>query len=152
MEMMIGIFKLKICFYTAEGDRKDDPSGALKKFQQCVALEEKEAPDEVDKRFPSLKYITILQFQMKQISDMTATYQKLLGYASSVTPNELNGAIRAILTSVEESNDKTTLAKMYEITLDFFSSSGKDRFWFEYAMRLCKTYFESNDLKRCTEV
>jgi len=75
-----------------------------------------------------------------------------LGYSDQVSPNDLNGAIRTILNTVQESTNSSALAKMYEITLDFFNKRNDTRFWFEYAMRLCKTYFDSGKLKECNEL
>ncbi|ETO27407.1 hypothetical protein RFI_09725 [Reticulomyxa filosa] len=138
-------------YYTAESERKDDPKSALQKFQRCVTLEE-EKSKQVDKRFLALKYVVVLQFQLGQVNEMVQNYSKLLGYSDQVSPNDLNGAIRTILNAVQESTNSTASAKMYEITLDFFHKRGDTRFWFEYAMRLCKTYFDSGNLKQCNEL
>lgn len=132
---------------------KNDPELALKNYLDCIELEEKNSKEnnEVKFRFTALEKVVNLQYNMKKLDDMTKSYDKLLKLAQlpGVTPNELNRAIRGILNLVQTANDNDVLTQMYEKTLDFFKKQKNDRFWFEYAMRLCKTYFDKNDLKSC---
>eukprot|EP00490_Sorites_sp_Unknown_P029309 CAMPEP_0114657278 /NCGR_PEP_ID=MMETSP0191-20121206/13625_1 /TAXON_ID=126664 /ORGANISM="Sorites sp." /LENGTH=269 /DNA_ID=CAMNT_0001876215 /DNA_START=47 /DNA_END=853 /DNA_ORIENTATION=+ len=143
--------KVENLYYEAESDRKNDAQGALDKFLECIKIEE-ENGDKVTYRFNALKYVVQLQYELKKTDEMVQNYKKLLGYAEQVTPNELNGAIRSILNEVEGSGDAKSLVQMYSMVLDYFKQTGKQRFWFEFAMKLCKTYFESKDIKNAEKI
>lgn len=140
-------------FYTAESDRKTDPKQALASFLKCIALEEEHGGDVVDKRFPSLKHVVILLFQLNRVSEMVSQYKNLLSYAEQVSPNDLNSAIRSILNTIQESSDANALTDMYSMTLKYFQSKpGKERVWFEFAMRLCKLHLDQKQNKECEKL
>jgi len=142
-------------FYTAESEMKEDADSALQQFLECIRLEE-EKLKVVFKRFQALKHVVILQYGKSQKgvknakNEMIATYKKLLSYADAVYANDLNAAIRQILDTVQQSQDAEALTQMYSMTLDCFKSkSGKEHVWFDFAMRLCKTYLEVKQYDKC---
>merc|ERR1712190_117013 len=67
--------------------------------------------------------------------------------------NDLNTAIRSILNKIQENTDVSSTEEMYSMTLDFFKNmKGKERVWFEFAMKLCKTYLDSKKMKECEQL
>jgi len=139
-------------YYTAEPDIKADPSVALDNFLACIDLEEKNSADKVTHRFNALKHVVMILFGLgaPRRTDMVAQYSKLLSISHLVSPNDLNNAIRSILNAIQESADKSSLEEMYSMTLDFFKQEkGKERVWFEFAMRLCKSYLDTKKMDKC---
>jgi len=84
---------------------------------------------------------------------MVGQYSKLLSISHLVSPNDLNNAIRSILNKIQESSERGSLEEMYSMTLDFFKNmKGKERVWFEFAMRLCKQYLDLKKNKECEQL
>mmetsp|Transcript_46628 Transcript_46628/g.41698 ORF Transcript_46628/g.41698 Transcript_46628/m.41698 type:complete len:525 (+) Transcript_46628:88-1662(+) len=139
-------------YYTAEPDIKADPQCALDNFLECIKLEEENSKDVVKFRFNALKNVVLILygFGSSKKEQMISSYNKLLSISHLVSPNDLNNAIRSILNTIQESSDKSSLESMYSMTLEFFKNkAGKERVWFEFAMRLCKTYLDSKKNKEC---
>eukprot|EP01083_Nonionella_stella_P069394 185003_1 len=156
-------------YYTAEPDIKADPQCALDNFLKCIKLEEENSPDVIKFRFNALKHVVMLLFNLRDIDknskdEMIRQYSKLLSISHLVSPNDLNNAIRSILNKIQETagqghweqgqgqgqGGNNLLEQMYNMTLDFFKNlKGKERVWFEFAMRLCKSYLESKKNKEC---
>eukprot|EP01083_Nonionella_stella_P092177 257931_1 len=142
-------------YYTAEPDIKADPQSALENFLKCIALEEENSKDVIKFRFNALKHVVMLLFNLgsDKKGEMVQQYSKLLSISHLVSPNDLNNAIRSILNKIQESSDKSSLEEMYSMTLQFFKNiPGKERVWFEFAMRLCKSYLETKKNKECEEL
>ena len=70
-----------------------------------------------------------------------------------VTPNERDRAIQTVLNAIQESADNESLEKMYSMTLGFFKKQkGKEMVWFDFAMKLCKSYLNSKKNEQCEKL
>jgi len=139
-------------FYTAEPEVKTEPQEALENFLQCIQLEEENSPGTVSYRFNALKHVVMILFSFgdSRRAQMVEQYRKLLSICDMVTPNERDNAIRTILSAIQESADNESLEKMYSLTLAFFKEQeGKEMVWFDFAMKLCKSYLLSKKNKKC---
>lgn len=153
-------------FYSAELTRREAPDAALREFLDCIAYEEEKTAalgsDEIVKRFDALTHCVLLQSQFSMRDGMIKNYQKLLSIAGRVSPLDLNASIRKILdcmenrSNIHDLNDKSTLdmeSEIYSMTLDYFSQQkGKERVWFIFAMRLCKTYLKRENIIECSKI
>lgn len=164
-------------FYEAEDIRRENPSLALQKFQQVVALankakEEGSALNEESKtnHFNSIVHIVCLLYQIANshsstadpssstsssatLSDMLAHYRLLLDFIPHVTRNESGEAIDRVLSATAASRDFNFLLQMYEITEERLRKMpDTERMMFNVQMKLCKTYMEKGDFEKAQEV
>ena len=139
-------------FYTAEMNVKTDPEDALVNFKKCIELEEENSPDKVTHRFNALKHVVMILFSFGESKreQMVNLYNKLLSICDMVTPNERDRAIQSILNAIQESADNESLEQVYAMTLEFFKKQkGKEMVWFDFAMKLCKSYLHSKKNEQC---
>merc|ERR1719376_317294 len=81
---------------------------------------------------------------------MVSHYNKLLSICDMVTPNERDRAIQNVLNAIQESADNESLEQVYSMTLGFFKKQkGKEMVWFDFAMKLCKSYLHSKKNEQC---
>jgi len=142
-------------FYTAEMNVKSEPQEALDNFIKCIALEEENSPDKVTHRFNALKHVVMILFSFGESkrAEMVNQYSKLLSICDMVTPNERDRAIQNVLNAIQESADNESLEQMYSMTLGFFKKQkGKEMVWFDFAMKLCKSYLLSKKNEQCEKL
>jgi len=142
-------------FYTAEMAIKTEPQEALENFMKCIGLEEENSANKVTHRFNALKHVVMILFAFGESkrAEMVEQYSKLLSICDMVTPNERDRAIQTVLNAIQESADNESLEQMYSMTLGFFKKQkGKEMVWFDFAMKLCKSYLHSKKNEQCEQL
>ena len=129
-------------FWEADGCKGDEPSEALRLFNEYLVEEENRVKDPNKKRlehedvgslrFHALQEVILLSNSFKQFEDMLTNYELLLDFLPSVTRNERSSAISNIISSLSSSNtnmqegNHDIVMKIYEMTLKTLEESNID--------------------------
>ena len=159
-------------FWEADGIKREEPTEALKIFNQYLVLEDERVEqgkqrlqheDVGSVRFRVLFEVVLLCFQLQQFEDMLTQYEKLLQYLQYVTRNERSRAISDIIGVLVSSQNKEgsdigdtdveITMKIYEMTLKVLESSNIDeRLTFSTKKNLGIMYYERKEYDRARSI
>lgn len=91
-------------FFEAEGNMKDDPSGAIEQFETCILMEENEGA-EINYRFKAMENIVVLTARLGQTDKMKDYQKKILNMMDKVSKNDVSEGINNILDAVAKHLD-----------------------------------------------
>ena len=136
-------------YYTAKGEKDDNPEEALAAFQLVVEMQE----EKEEWGFKALSQMVKLNFQLGKHDAMMVKYKEMLTYIrSAVTRNMSEKKINKILDYISGSDNAELLQEFYMTTLSALQESNNERLWFKTNLKLGGLCFSGGDFARLKQI